>query len=300
MRWLFCRSVHRVKVVLRCCSIPLRVAVVLVLVAAGVVVPAAEVRVITNLPYKTGALSDYERSRCKLDLYLPSAGTNRPVLVWFHGGALKEGSKDEDGTRKIARSLAESGLATAVVNYRLSPQAIYPAYVDDAAASVAFVHRHAREHGLDPSRVFAGGHSAGGYLTAMVGMDPRHLAKHGMQASNIAGLAPVSGQMMTHYTIREERGITNRTTIVADEAAPIHHARRDTPPWLIFFADNDMASRAEENLYFAAVLRASGNRQVKYQQVENRDHGSIASRMTEPNDVVTEAILQFTGVKPGN
>jgi acetyl esterase/lipase len=257
----------------------------------------AEVRVVSNLPYKIGAaLSEYESTRCKLDLYSPIGVSNCPVLVWFHGGGLKEGSKEDKTTIAIARHFANLGLAVAVPNYRLSPKATFPAYVDDAAAAVAWTCKHAAEHGLDVRRVFVGGHSAGGYLTAMVGIDPQWLRAYDMQPASIAGLIPLSGQMMTHYTVREERGITNKLTIIADAAAPIHHARKDTPPWLILFADNDMATRADENLYFASVLRASGNSHVEHKQITNRTHNSIASQIAEPNDPVADAILRFTGV----
>ena len=56
----------------------------------------------TNLAYKTSnALSDYEIERCKLDLYLPAVRKSFPTLVWFHGGGLEIGSKDEEFTVNI-------------------------------------------------------------------------------------------------------------------------------------------------------------------------------------------------------
>ena len=51
-------------------------------------------------------MTDYEKSRCKLDLYLPPSGDHFPVLVWFHGGALTGGTKDADSTKKIAQRFA--------------------------------------------------------------------------------------------------------------------------------------------------------------------------------------------------
>ena len=97
-----------------------------------------------------------------------------------------------------------------------------------------------------PSVIVVGGHSAGGYLTFMIGLDPRYLRAHGLELSAIAGLIPVSGQTMTHYTVRKERGI-GQFTITADEAAPVFHVRKDTPPMLVLYADNDMAARAEDS-----------------------------------------------------
>lgn len=254
----------------------------------------AAVRVVANVAYKTGdALTDYEKSRCQLDLYLPATGRDLPALVWFHGGALTGGVKDDKFTSAIAGRLAGDGIAIAAVNYRLSPQATYPAYLEDAAASFAWVRAHAAEHGIDPAKVFVGGHSAGGYLAAMVGLDPRWLAPHGLKPDAIAGLIPISGQMMTHFTIRAERGIADTNKIIADEDAPINHLARETPPLLIIFADKDWPARREENLYFAAALRATGNQRVEHLQIDDRNHGSVAGKIVQPGDPAAEAIVRF-------
>ena len=96
-------------------------------------------RVLADIAYKTGdALSDYERERCKLDVHLPAESKDFATLVWFHGGGLTAGSKDSKETTKIVRGLTEAGLAVVVPNYRLSPKAAYPAYIQDAAAACAW------------------------------------------------------------------------------------------------------------------------------------------------------------------
>ncbi len=256
------------------------------------------ISVLKDMAYKPAATSAYEKERCKLDLYLLAGKTGFPTLVWFHGGALKEGSKDDAFTVRIVRSLASAGLAVATVNYRLSPKATYPAYVEDAAAGFAWVRGHISEHGGDPKRVFIGGHSAGAYLTLMVGLDPRYLRQQGIDATAIAGLIPVSGQTMTHYTIRDERGL-DHDTIIADKAAPIHYVRKDAPPMLVLYADHDMPARAEENQYLVAALKAAGDTQVRGLLIRDRDHGTIAGNIAQPGDPAAEAILSFTDARVG-
>ena len=82
------------------------------------------VQTLTDLPYKSGDnLSDYEKERCTLDLYLPAGKKGFPTLVWFHGGGLTGGVKNGKDTVAVVRSLAASGVAVASVNYRLSPKA---------------------------------------------------------------------------------------------------------------------------------------------------------------------------------
>ncbi len=251
--------------------------------------------VVSDISYKVGAeLTDYEKERCRLDLYVPENADGKvPALVWFHGGGLKDGRKDDEFTAKICQALARQGLAVVAVNYRLSPKAKYPAYLEDGAAAFAWVYKHAVEYGIDPPRIFIGGHSAGGYLTTMLGIDPRWLGAQGLKPDAIAGLIPISGQMMTHYTVREERGIKDRATVIADDAAPIYHVRKDTPPWLILYADHDMPTRAEENRYFVSALEAVENPHVTERQIQNRTHGSIAEKIAEPGDPAAEAILSF-------
>jgi acetyl esterase/lipase len=267
----------------------------LMLVSPGLAEPVkGAVKVVENVAYKTGeTLSYYEQSRCHLDLYLPAQKTGVPALVWFHGGALTGGKKDDEFTKKIARRLAGDGIAVAAVNYRLSPKATYPAYLNDAAASFAWVKAHAAEYGIDPAKVFVGGHSAGGYLAAMVGLDERLLQPFGLTPEAIAGLIPISGQMMTHFTVRAERGILDQNVITADEAAPINHLHKKTPPLLIIYADKDWPARREENLYFVAALRAMGNPRVETLQVDERTHGSVAGKIAEAGDPAAQAIEKF-------
>ncbi len=254
---------------------------------------AAQTKPTTDIAYKSGdKLSEYEAQRCKLDLYIPPGGKHFATLVWFHGGGLKGGSKEGGETPKIARALAADGIAVASVNYRLSPKATYPAYLEDSAAACAWVRAHIAERGGDPAKVFISGHSAGGWLTLMLAMDARWLKQHGLTPDSFAGYIPLSGQTMTHYTVREERGIA-KETIIADEAAPVHYCRKDTPPMLVLAADHDMAARSEENEYLVAVLKGAGNKRVIFRQIADRTHGSIANNIAKTGDPVRKAILDF-------
>lgn len=251
--------------------------------------------------YKGAATTDeYERTRCLLDVYLPATGPGFATLVWFHGGGLTGGSKDEASTRRIAAGLASEGVAVVVPNYRLSPRAVFPAYLEDAAAAVAWAVAEMPGKGGAPDRVFIGGHSAGGYLTLMLGMDPGYLLKHGVDAGRIAGLIPVSGQTMTHAAIRAERGL-GRYSVTADEAAPVRHAARPgLPPMLVIWAQRDMPARAEENAYLVALLKGAGQPHIQGVQIPDRDHVSVGNRIAESMDPARRRILEFTAnPRPG-
>ncbi len=258
-----------------------------------------EVELLADLPYRTrGELSEYERERCKLDVYLPKEKKDFATLIWFHGGGLKNGDKspklsgDSVDAALFATSFAEIGIAVVVPNYRLSPKATFPAYIQDAAAAVMWVKQQMPKHGGDSKKVFVGGHSAGGYLALMLAMDPHYLTDIGAAANDIAGVLSVSGQTMTHYTVREERGI-GKHTITADEAAPVYFARADTPPILALYADGDLPARAEENAYFVALMKDAKNKRIIGQKIQDRNHSTIASEIKNANDPTRKAMLEF-------
>ena len=199
---------------------------------------------------------------------------------------------DDGSVTAVARHFAGAGVAVACVNYRLSPLAKYPAGIADAAAAFAWVKQHIAEHGGDPARLFLGGHSAGGYLTLMVGLDARYLKANGLDPSAIAGLIPVAGQTLTHYSIREERGLP-KDRIIADEAAPLHHVNKDAPPMLILYAENDMAMRAQENELLAAALRQAGHTGTTVRMIKGHDHGSVGNALALPGDEGFTAVMKF-------
>lgn len=257
---------------------------------------AGELRILRDIAYKDDvvSLTPYEQERCKLDVTLPVGAKGFATYVWFYGGGLKNGGKDlrSEYCAEIRASFARAGVAVVTPDYRLSPKAKYPAYVDDAAAAFAWTVKHIAEHGGDPRKVFIGGHSAGGYLALLVGMDPERLRPHGLTLGSVAGIAQVSGQVLNHFTVREERG-QPRYGITSDEAAPAFHIRKSLPPILTIYAQNDMLSRAEENQFFVSTLKAAGHTENYSLRVDDRDHGTVGHNLRNDDDPARLAILNF-------
>ena len=213
------------------------------------------------------------------------------MVLWRR---LKNGGKDLDSEycAEIRASLARAGVAVVTPDYRLSPKVKYPAYVDDAAAAFAWTVKHIAAHGGDPRKVFIGGHSAGGYLALLVGMDPERLKPHGITLGSVAGIAQVSGQVFNHYTVRDERGQA-RYGITSDDAAPAFHIRKSLPPILTIYAQNDMLSRAEENMFFVTTLKAAGHTENYSLRVDDRDHATVGHNLRNDDDPARLAILNF-------
>jgi acetyl esterase/lipase len=151
-----------------------------------------------------------------------------------------------------------------------------PVYLEDAAAAVAWVFNYITDLGGDAECIFVAGHSAGGYLTSMIGLDKRWLAGFGIDCDRIAGLIPISGHMITHFTIREERGIPNHQAII-DEFAPLFHVRTDAPPLFLITGDRDLEllGRYEENAYMERMMDVAGHRATSIRELKGFDHGAM-------------------------
>jgi len=226
-----------------------------------------------NIPYHPESettVDDYLKERCVLDLYSPVDMKGFPTVVWFHGGGLTGGEKF------FPDALKEQGMAVVAVNYRLYPKIKAPVYIEDAAAAVAWVFNNIAAYGGDPELIFISGHSAGGYLTSMVGLDPSWLKKHDIDANRIAGLIPFSGHTITHFTVRKERGIEG-TQPVVDELAPLFHVRKDAPPLLLITGDREMEmmGRYEENAYLERMMKVVGHPDTRLYEMDGYGHNML-------------------------
>lgn len=228
-------------------------------------------KTVYNIPYYESNLNkidDYLNERCKLDIYYPENEKEFTTIVWFHGGGLTGGNKE------LPDFLKNKGMCIVGVNYRLSPVVEAPSYIEDAAAAVAWVFNNIEYYGGDSSKIFISGHSAGGYLAMMIGLDKSYLFEHNIDANNIAGLIPLSGQTITHFNIRENMGMKDKQPLV-DKFAPLFHVRNDAPPLLLITGDREleMLGRYEENAYLARMMKVVGHKQTRLLELQGYDHG---------------------------
>lgn len=223
-----------------------------------------------NVPYRTGEQTDYMKERCRLDVYYPAHAKGAPVIVWFHGGGITGGSKS------IPAELKKQGVIVMAANYRLSPKVTCPAYIEDAAAAVAWAFENAQRFGGDTTKIYVAGHSAGGYLASMIGLDKHYLAKYHIDANRIAALFPFSGHTITHFTVRQERGIPGTQAIV-DEYAPLYHVRADAPPLYLYTGNREleMLGRYEENAYLARMMKLAGHKHTYLYEMDGHNHGDM-------------------------
>lgn len=247
-----------------------------------------------DLAYVTGG-----HERQKLDLYLPAAGTNLPLIIHIHGGAFKMGSKDQGVPLEYLRE----GCALASLNYRLSQHAKFPAQIQDCKAAVRWLRAHAAEYRLDPARFAAWGPSAGGHLAAMLGTtgDSQELdvGAHLSQSSRVQAVVDYFGptdflQMdahrlptgMTHDPADSPEsqlmgGAIQENKEKAARANPITYVTADDPPFLICHGDQDPLVPHHQSELLAAALKKAGV-PVTFYTVQGAGHGGFRDPQVAP------------------
>lgn len=195
--------------------------------------------------------------RHKLDVYVPQ-GLNgpAPVLLFFYGGAWSSGDRSQ--YLAFGQSFASKGIVTVVADYRLYPQVKYPAFAQDAARALAWVHAHAREHGGDPARIFVSGHSAGAYNAVMLASEPKFIESVGGRLDWIRGVIGIAGPydflpLTDPDYIDMFHGANNQ------DAMPVNHVDGKRPPMLLATGSDDGTVLPRNSDRMAAKLKAHGN-----------------------------------------
>jgi acetyl esterase/lipase len=205
-----------------------------------------------NLEYKPGLL---------LDVYVP-AGPPKPLVVWIHGGAWQNGSKES----APSLALTTQGFAAASIRYRLSQQAPMPAQIDDCFEAIRYLRRNAAKFGYDAAKIGVWGSSAGGHLAALVGAKgegdtkvqavvdwygPTNLRRMSMWPSRMDHDSPVAPEA------RLIGGPVQQNAKLADAANPVTYISSDDPPFLIQHGDADPLVPMEQSELLFAALKAA-------------------------------------------
>ena len=249
---------------------------------SGVAAPDT-VRVVKDIDYVDG--QEYKNGKDRLDLYLPEGARDVPVVVFFHGGGLRQGDKSE--CEHVGRALASQGVGAAIANYRLSPEVAHPAHVEDGARSVAWVRHHIKEYGGNPDKVFLAGHSAGAYLVSLLSTDARYLKAQGLSTKSLAGVVPISG----FFWVEKVAPDRPKDTWGADpklwpDASPAKYVSAEAPPTLLLYADGDDPWRREQNDEMAKAMKAEAV------EIADRDHMGIFMKLG-PGDPAFDRMVAF-------
>jgi acetyl esterase/lipase len=106
----------------------------------------------------------------RVQVYVPTnRSILRPALLWIHGGGYIMGSPEQEDLT-VKNMVSAIGCVAVSVDYRLAPETCHPGPVEDCYAALKWLHTHASELRVDPTRIAIGGSSAGGGLAATLGL----------------------------------------------------------------------------------------------------------------------------------
>lgn len=140
----------------------------------------AHIRAFEDVVYTVIPNSPYGKRSLRLNIYRRDDKKKYPVLLMVHGGAWSSG--DRSMQIPLAQQIATHGYVTIPVEYRLSPEAPYPAALYDLKTAVRWVRANAKKYGMDTTCIAISGCSAGGHLASLVGMTNGSLRHEGTGA----------------------------------------------------------------------------------------------------------------------
>jgi acetyl esterase/lipase len=207
-----------------------------------------------------------------LDLYAPREPRGpTPALVFIHPGGWYFGWKED--MRQVARAFAQWGYVTVAVDYRLAPQAKFPAQIEDVKCAVRWLRAHAGQYGIDPRRVAAVGVSAGAHLALLLGLtEPADGLEgqggHPEQSSRVQAVVSLMGptdlsrpclSLVADALVAHRAGATREEMLDAyRRASPITYVRKGAPPVLALHGTADAVVPFAQAYRLHAALKGVG------------------------------------------
>ena len=265
-----------------------------------------DTQVVLDLPYRDDPEADPKKH--KADLFLPSTTeAGWPTLVFVHGGGWTSGDRaigvlGLEPMRNLGRFYAARGFGVVSPSYRLQPSVTWREQVSDIADLVVWARAEVTRRGGDPNRIFLGGHSAGAWLAARVGLEQAPLAERAASREMLCGLVLVSGAA---YDIEDDETYAlgaKREYFVerfggdspdwAREASVAANVDAPIPPALLLAAEGEPPTFHRQASQLEAALAAAdgASRKVK---VPGQNHQRILIGMSRVDDPVSVAALEF-------
>jgi len=219
------------------------------------------------------------------DLAYPASAQDLPAIVYVHGGSWRAGSRNGNGALDITQ-WAGFGYFAMTIDYRLVLATPAPAPYQDLLTAVRWVHAHAGEYGIDPSRVYLIGNSAGGHLVSLLatlGEGPFPKTGGWDDASiDVRAVIAVSGA----YDVNTLSWGNLWTPLSGDPeearrlASPIRHVGAGTKPMLLLHSEDDQAVPLQQALNMVSALERAGSPH-RFVQWADKGHMGILPEVVE-------------------
>lgn len=248
-----------------------------------------------NTYRKLSTLRYGDAPRQQLDIYQPVVTNKDVVLVFFYGGGWRTGARDE--YRFVAQTLTRYGATVVIPDYRIYPDGVFPDFMHDAAAAVAWTHRHIAEYGGDPKKIYLIGHSAGGHIATLLALDKQYLAAQGLSTDMLAGVVGLAAPTDFASTLEAKYRPAFGDQAALDRAQPIRYARGDAPPLFLQHGANDSVVLPRNSLALAERITSRGG-QAQARIYPDKGHAGlllIFSRFGATS--ILEDTLDFIGLR---
>jgi acetyl esterase/lipase len=213
-------------------------------------------------------------------------------VVFFYGGGWEGGNRKD--YRFVGAALASRGVLTVIPDYRVYPEVVFPAFVEDGARAVKWVQDEISRLGGDGGRVYLMGHSAGAHIAAMLALNREYLESAGGDIARLSGLIGLAGA----YDFLPLKSATLKK-IFGDPAPrltqPIDFVTGPAPPAILITGDADTTVNPGNSERLAERIRAAGGHaeQVVYPGI---GHGRLIGAFSPPlahGVPVLEDVLRF-------
>jgi acetyl esterase/lipase len=197
------------------------------------------------------------------DVAWPESKESLPAILSVHGGRWVGGHKRDASTIKVEQ-WAGFGFFAMSIDYRLKECTPAPACYQDVQCAIRYVHAHAKEHNIDPGRIYLIGQSAGGHmvsLAATLGEGPYPRTGGWDEASNDFRAA-ISVAAAYDLTTLDWGALWTPPGVDPAEAralaSPTRHATTESKPLLILHSDNDRSVPIDNALSMIEALEQAG------------------------------------------
>lgn len=216
----------------------------------------------------------------KLDVWAtPGGNAKKPVLVFFYGGGWANGERSHYGF--AARAYAAKGFIVVVPDYRKVPQVRFPAFNQDGAEAVRWVHDNIAKYGGDPERVALAGHSAGAYIAMILTLDRSYLQAVGVNPEIIRATAGLSGPY-DFYPYDSKRSINAMSAWPTPaQTQPITYARRDAPPIMVVTGTADDTVKPRNAILLSRRLHEL-DAPVEFRAYNDLTHEDVVMALSKP------------------
>ncbi len=222
----------------------------------------------------------------------PAKDPKAPVLIYFHGGYWRGGSRQENA--HFAPMLVNAGVTLVVLGYDLCPNVTVADIVKQARSGIAWVYRQIADYGGDPSRLYLSGVSAGGQLVAMA--LAHDWEKEGLPNHFIKGATAISGvydlDAVLHISVNEEIGLDSQS---ARENSPMLHPPIVDTPLIIAVGGDEPSGWKQMSLDFYNLCK---DRRIDchFMEIPGTHHFSITACLDHQESALSHAMLEQIGL----